>query len=188
MISTNDLRSGVVIEVDGVLYRIVEAQHVKPGKGSAFVRVKMRRLSDGALIDTTFRAGEKVKQAYLEPKDMQYLYNDGEFYYFMDTHTFDQVAVPAEVIGDAVKFLKEDMEVRMYYYQGSPISVELPTFVELEVVETDPGVRGDTVSGGSKPATLETGAVIQVPLFIKIGDVVKVDTRTGEYVERVRSK
>ncbi len=188
MISTNDLRSGVVIDIDGVLYRIIEAQHVKPGKGSAFVRVKMKRLSDGASIETTFRAGEKVKQAYLEGKDMQYLYNDGDTYYFMDTHTYDQVGIPAEVVGDAAKFMKEDTTVRIYYYEGNPLSVELPTFVELEVVDTDPGLRGDTAAGGSKPATLETGAVVQVPLFIKIGDVLKIDTRTGEYVERVRSK
>ncbi|NPV88688.1 elongation factor P [Coprothermobacteraceae bacterium] len=185
MISTNDLRSGIIIDMDGVLYLIVSAQHVKPGKGSAFVRVKMKRLSDGSTLEQTFRAGEKVQRAFVETKQMQYLYNDGEHYVFMDMATYEQVTLAGDIIEDVRLWLKEGMTVNVQFYQGKAVGVEVPTFVELAVVETEPGVRGDTAQGGSKPAKLETGAVVQVPLFVTEGDIVRVDTRTGEYVERI---
>ncbi|MGB9885867.1 MAG: elongation factor P [Moorellales bacterium] len=185
MISTNDFRTGVKIEVDGELYAVVEFQHVKPGKGAAFVRTKLRNLRTGAVIERTFRAGEKVPQVRVERREMQYLYNDGENYVFMDTSSFEQLSLPREKLEEAAQFLKDDMVVYVLLYEGETIGVELPNFVELKVVRTEPGVRGDTVSGGSKPATLETGAVVQVPLFIEEGDVIRIDTRTGEYIERV---
>lgn len=185
MISTNDLRPGIIIDLDGTLYLIVTAQHVKPGKGSAFVRVKMKKLSDGSTIEQTFRAGEKVQRAYLETKQMQYLYSDGEHFVFMDTDTYEQVTLSGDIMTDVQQWLKEGMMVNVQFYQGKAVGIEVPTFVELEVVETEPGVRGDTAQGGSKPAKLETGAVVQVPLFITEGDIIRVDTRTGEYVERV---
>jgi elongation factor P len=185
MISTNDFRTGVKIEVDGELYSVIEFQHVKPGKGAAFVRTKLRNLRTGAVIERTFRAGEKVPQVRVERREMQYLYNDGENYVFMDTSNYEQLSLRKEQLEDAAKFLKEDMVVYVLLHEGETIGVELPNFVDLKVVRTEPGVRGDTVSGGSKPATLETGAVVQVPLFIEEGDVIRIDTRTGEYMERV---
>ncbi|RLA95271.1 MAG: elongation factor P [Deltaproteobacteria bacterium] len=185
MYSTTDFRRGLKIEVDGTPYAIVEFQHVKPGKGGAFVRTKLRNLITGGVIDKTFRAGEKVERPDLEEKTMQFLYSEGNQYYFMDTETYEQTFLTQEQLGESKNFLQENINVSILYYQGKPIGVELPIFVELEVKETEPGVRGDTASGGSKPATLETGAVIQVPLFINEGDKVKIDTRTGEYIERV---
>jgi elongation factor P len=185
VISTNDFRTGVKIEVDGELYAVVEFQHVKPGKGAAFVRTKLRNLRTGAVIERTFRAGEKVPQVRVERREMQYLYNDGENYVFMDTSNYEQLSLPREKLEDATQFLKDDMLVYVLLYEGETIGVELPNFVELRVVHTEPGVRGDTVSGGTKPATLETGAVVQVPLFVEEGDVIRIDTRTGEYIERV---
>lgn len=185
MISTNDFRTGLTIEVDGEIYTVVEFQHVKPGKGSAFVRSKLKNLRTGAVIERTFRAGEKVPRAHLERKEMQYLYREGDSYVFMDNETYDQVSLTAEQLGENVKYLKENMNIYLLTHEGSLIGIELPNFVELKVVEAEPGVRGDTATGGTKSATLETGLVIQVPLFVEVGDVVRVDTRTGEYLERV---
>jgi elongation factor P len=174
------------IIVDGEICVIVEFQHVKPGKGGAFVRSKLKNVRTGAVVDKTWRAGEKMEQAVLERKPMQFLYSmDGE-YHLMDTETFDQIAVDGSTFGNAVKYLKEGTEVSVLTHDGNVIGAELPFTVELEIADTDPGVRGDTASGGSKPATLETGVVIQVPFFINIGDKVKVDTRTDAYLERVK--
>jgi len=186
LIDTSDFRNGLSIIVDGEIYTIVEFQHVKPGKGGAFVRSKLKNVRSGAVIDKTWRAGERMEQAILERRPMQYLYRmDGE-YYLMDMETYDQVTVDKSAFGDAVKYLKENQEVAALMHDGSVIGVELPFTVELRVADTDPGVRGDTASGGSKPATLETGAVVQVPFFISIGDAIKVDTRTDAYLERVK--
>lgn len=185
MISTNEFKNGMTIDIDGTLYQIIEFQHVKPGKGGAFVRTKLKNFKTGAVIDKTFRAGEKFEQAMISRRPMQYLYNDGSDYVFMDTETYEQISLPAAFLADEAKFLKENMNVLIAMHDGEAIGVEMPITVELEISQTDPGLKGDTASGGTKPATLETGAVIQVPLFIKIGDVVKVDTRTGEYITRV---
>lgn len=185
MITTNQFKTGMTIDIDGVLYGIVNFQHVKPGKGGAFVRTKLKNVKTGAVIDKTFRAGEKVEQAHLEGKKMQYLYNDDNAYHFMDNETFDQFTLTKEEMGDAVLFLKENMEAHVTMFEGKPIGIEAPMFVELEVTETEPGVKGDTVSGGTKPATLETGVVISVPLFINAGDMIKIDTRTQTYIIRV---
>lgn len=186
MIDTSDFRNGLSIIKDNDIYTIVEFQHVKPGKGGAFVRTRLRNLRTGNTLEHTFRAGEKMEQAILERSKMNFLYNQGEEYVFMDMETFDQVTIPAAALGDSVKFLKDNTEVEVCQHNGKILGVELPFFMEFEVVETDPGLRGDTASGGSKPATLETGAVINVPLFINIGDKLKVDTRTGTYLERVK--
>jgi elongation factor P len=183
-VSTAEFRKGLKIEFDGEPYSIVDFQHVKPGKGGAFVRTKLKHMKLGRVIDNTFRAGEKVELVDFDEKRMQYLYGDDRFH-FMDLETYDQMALTTEQVGDARDFLKENTEVEILFIDGSPVSVELPNFIELAVVKTEPGVRGDTASGGSKPATLETGAVIQVPLFLNEGDVVKVDTRSGEYLGRV---
>ncbi len=185
MISTNDFRNGMTIDLDGVLYNILFFQHVKPGKGGAFVRTRLKNLKTGAVIEKTFRAGEKVELALLDKRSMQYLYREGSRYHFMDMETYEQIALEESEVGEAALYIKEGVVVNMPLYEGKPVGVEPPIFVELEVTETSPGVKGDTASGGSKPATLETGAVIQVPLFIEKGNVVKVDSRTGEYVERV---
>ncbi len=185
MISTNDFRTGITIEVDGAVWSVVEFQHVKPGKGSAFVRSKLKNVETGQVRERTFRAGEKVPRAHLDKKKMQYLYRSGDELFFMDTETYEQTPLLEEQIGDGIKYLKDNLIVEVLFYKGRCIGVELPTFVELEVVRTDPGVRGDTVSGGSKPAQIETGATVNVPLFINEGDVIKIDTRTGEYIERV---
>lgn len=184
VISVNDLRTGLTIEVDGEVYSVVEFLHVKPGKGSAFVRTKLKNVRTGAVLERTFRAGEKVPTAHVENREVQYLYSSGSDYVFMDTSTYEQFSLPEEKLGDAKKFLKENMTLNLQFYKGEAIGVELPYTVELKVVETDPGVRGDTAAGGSKPARLETGAVVQVPLFVNVGDVIKVDTRTGEYLSR----
>lgn len=185
MISTNDLRPGVTVEIDGEVYVVVEFQHVKPGKGAAFVRTKIKNVKTGQVFERNFRAGEKLNRAILERKTMQYLYEADGTYYFMDTQTYEQIPLTKEQLGDALKFLKENLEVMVVFYEGKAIGIELPTFVELKVIETEPGFRGDTATGGSKPATLETGAVVQVPLFVEIGDVIRIDTRTGEYLSRV---
>ncbi|MBI2217393.1 MAG: elongation factor P [Candidatus Rokubacteria bacterium] len=183
-VSTAEFRKGLRIVFDGEPYNIVDFQHVKPGKGGAFVRTKLKHMKSGRVIDNTFRSGEKVGLVEFEEKHMQFLYRDDR-YNFMDTETYEQVSLSENEVGDARFYLKEDTEVEVLYIAGSPTSVELPNFVELSIVRTDPGVRGDTAQGGSKPATLETGAVVQVPLFLSEGDVVKVDTRTGEYLGRV---
>jgi len=184
VISSNDFRTGLTIEVDGEIWSVVEFLHVKPGKGSAFVRTKLKNVRTGQVIERTFRAGEKVNLAHVELRPMQYLYQSGDDFVFMDTQTYEQITLSRDKLGDAPKYLKENMEIGIQLYQGDAIGVELPTFVELKVVETAPGVRGDTAAGGGKPATLETGAVVNVPLFIEEGQVIRVDTRTGEYLSR----
>ncbi len=185
MISTNDFKTGLTIELDNDVYQVVEFQHVKPGKGSAFVRTKLKNLRTGATIDKTFNAGEKIPRARVERREVQYLYNDGKEYYFMDMETYDQFGMSVKQLGDAVKYLKENMIITNLMFKGQSIGVELPNIVELEVVDTTPGIKGDTASGGSKPATLETGAVVNVPFFIEVGDVLQIDTRSGEYIKRV---
>ncbi|OAT79849.1 elongation factor P [Desulfotomaculum copahuensis] len=184
MISTNDFRTGLTIELDGDVYQVVEFQHVKPGKGSAFVRSKIKNMRTGAVVEKTFNAGEKIPRAHIERREVQYLYNDGSNYNFMDMESYDQMALTAEQLGDAVKYLKENMTINLLLFQGKSIGVDLPNFVELTVTETAPGIKGDTASGGSKPATLETGYVVQVPFFINTGDVLQIDTRTGQYIKR----
>jgi elongation factor P len=186
MASTADFRNGMTIVIDGDLFSIVEFQHVKPGKGGAFVRTKLKNVLTGRVIDRTFRAGESVKQARIERRRMQYLYRAADQFIFMDSNSFEQIPVGNEVIGEAVNFLTENLDVSVLFHEGQVIGLELPIFVELKVQQTEPGVKGDTASGGSKPATLETGAVVQVPFFINIDDRIKVDTRKGIYVERVK--
>ena len=185
MISTNQFKNGNHIEVEGTVYKIIEFQHVKPGKGGAFVRTKLRRASDGAVIDRTFRAGEKFRPVHAETRKMQYLYADGEEAHFMDLETYDQVAVPVSAVAEALKWVKPASEVEVLYIDDKPTDIQLPGSVELEVTETEPGVRGDTASGSAtKPAVLETGARIQVPLFVEVGDRVRVDPRSGQYLSR----
>jgi len=183
-VSTAEFKKGLKIQFDGEPYRIVDFQHVKPGKGGAFVRTKLKHMKLGRVIDNTFRAGERVELVDFDEKRMQYLYRDDR-YHFMDLDTYDQISLSAAEVGDARDFLKENIEVEILFINDSPVTVELPNFIELQIAKTDPGIRGDTASGGSKPATLETGAVVQVPLFLNQGDVVKVDTRSGEYLGRV---
>lgn len=184
MIFAGDLRPGMKIEVDGVPFVVTDYQWVKPGKGGAFNRTKLKNMRSGAIVERTFRTEEKLAPAELEEKRAQFLYQSGNEFHLMDTETYEQFFLSEDQLGDARKYLKEEMVVTIVYHRGSPLAVEVPTFVELTVAETDPGVRGDTASGGSKPATLETGAVIQVPLFINVGDRLRVDTRTGTYIER----
>lgn len=184
MISAGDFRNGVTFDMDGNVLQVVEFQHVKPGKGAAFVRAKVKNVISGSVIERTFNPTEKFPTAYVERKDMQYLYNDGSLYYFMDTETFEQKPIDESKLGDNFKFVKENMEVKVLSYKGNVFGVEPPFFVELEVTETDPGFKGDTATNATKPATLETGAEIRVPLFINQGDMIRVDTRTGEYMER----
>lgn len=185
MYSTPDFRKGLRIELNNEPYVIVDFQHVKPGKGGAFVRTKLKNLLNGRVVDKTFRSGEKVGKPDIEEKEMQFLYKDDEFH-FMDNTTFEQISLAAELVGDNKHFLQENTNVNILFYQNRAINLELPIFVELEVVEAEPGVKGDTASGASKPVTVETGAKIQVPLFIEEGDRLKIDTRTGEYIERVK--
>ncbi|HET7874169.1 MAG TPA: elongation factor P [Methylomirabilota bacterium] len=183
-VSTAEFKKGLKIQLDGEPYTIVDFQHVKPGKGGAFVRTKLKHMRQGRVIDNTFRAGEKVELVDFDEKRMQFLYRDDR-YHFMDLETYDQISLSPEEVGDARDYLKDNTEVEILFIDGRPVTVELPNFMELQIVKTEPGVRGDTASGGSKPATLETGAVIQVPLFLNERDVVKVDTRSGEYLGRV---
>ncbi len=184
VISSNDFRNGVTIELDGQVFSVIEFQHVKPGKGSAFVRTKLRNVKTGAVVERTFNAGEKLPRAHVERREMQYLYASGDEYSFMDTETFEQVSLTQAELGDALHFLKENMNIALLQFQGVTIGVDLPNSVELTVVETDPGLRGDTATGGTKPAKLETGYVVRVPLFIENGDRLIVDTRSGEYLSR----
>jgi elongation factor P len=186
MISTNDMRPGMTLELDGDLYTILEYGHHKPGKGQAMVRTKLRNLRSGAITDRTFRADEKVELARLERREMQFLYSENSEFVFMDTESFEQFPIPQELVGEDVHFLKEGQVVEVLQYQGDPVGIDLPTTVELVVAQTDPGMQGDRSSAGTKPATLETGAVVQVPLFVTRGETVRVDTRTGTYVTRVR--
>ena len=184
-ISTADFRNGLTIETDEQLFQIVYFQHVKPGKGGAFVKTRLRNLRTGAVVEKTFRAGERMEQAVIERQKMQFLYRAGDEFTFMDMETFDQTSLPESRIGDGATYLKPDMEVAVVTYGGELLGVELPNTVDLAVTQTDPGLRGDTATGGSKPATLESGAVVNVPLFVDEGDVIRVDTRTGQYVQRV---
>ena len=185
MATTSDFRNGLVIKLNGEIYTIVEFLHVKPGKGGAFVRTKLKKVTDGRVIEQTFRAGERVEAVRLDGREMTFLYRDNDLFYFMDNETYEQNSFDESQLGDIKTFLKENTVITFQFYGDKPLTAELPTFVDLEVVDTDPGVRGDTVTGGSKPAKLETGVVIQVPLFIQKGSTVRVDTRAGEYVERV---
>lgn len=185
MIQAGDFRNGVTFEMDGAVVQIMEFQHVKPGKGAAFVRVKIRNVETGAVTERTFNPSEKYPTAYIERRDMEYLYNDGEIYYFMDKETFDQIPINRSELGDNFVYVKENMECRVVSYKGRVFGVEPPNFVELQVVQSEPGVKGDTATNVTKPAVLETGAEIRVPLFINEGDVIRIDTRTGEYMERV---
>ncbi len=186
MATTSDFRNGMVLDIDGQLFQLVYFQHVKPGKGGAFVRSKLKNVKTGAVIDRTWNAGERVKDVRLERRPVQYSYGDGNVYHFMDMETFDDIPINGDVIGDdQLKYLKEGMECSGLVHDGVVLSIELPFFIELEIVETDPGLRGDTASGGTKPATLETGAVVQVPLFVETGAKIKVDRREDKYLERV---
>lgn len=185
MISTGDLRKGVTIELDGTLYNVIDYQHIKMGRGSAQVRLKLRDVRQGHTIERTFQAGEKFARARLDRRPMQFLYEDGGLFYFMNTETYDQTPLTKEQVGDALQYLKENETIDLLTYGDEPIGIELPTTVSLKVVATDPGFRGDTTSGATKPATLETGLTVQVPLFIDEGNTLKIDTRTGEYIERV---
>lgn len=186
MISSNDFRPGVHVLLDGEMYVILASDHVKVGRGPAYVKAKIRNTKTGATTERTFRAGERVPHVYLERKTMQYLYTTGDEFVMMDTSSYEQLPLPRALVGDAVRFLTENLDVTVVFHDDTPIGVELPTSVDLRVAETAPGFRGDTVSGGTKPATLETGAVVQVPLFVMAGEVIRVDTRTGIYLERVR--
>ena len=186
MYSTADFKKGLKIEIDGAPYTIVEFLHVKPGKGGAFVRTKIKNLMTGKVLDQTFRSGEKLKQPDLAEREMQFLYREGDSFYMMDNETYEQLALTSEQLGDGVLYLIENLNLKVLFFNQQPVAVEIPNFVELTVAQAEPGVKGDTASGGTKPATLESGAVIQVPLFINEGDQVKVDTRTGSYIERVK--
>lgn len=186
MYSTAEFKKGLKIELDGVPFVIVDFQHVKPGKGGAFVRTKLKNLLSGRVLDQTFRSGERVKRPDLMEREMQYLYREGDRLCMMDNETFEQIMLTGEQVGDGRLFLTENLNVKVMFFNQQPLAVEVPNFVELTVAQADPGVRGDTATGGSKPVTLESGAVIQVPLFINEGDRVKVDTRTGSYIERVK--
>ena len=185
MISAGDFRNGVTIDIDGAIFQIIEFQHVKPGKGAAFVRTKLKNIKNGGVVEKTFRPTEKFPPARIDRKDMQYLYADGDMYNFMDTENYEQIALNADEVGDALKFVKENEMVKVCSHNGSVFAIEPPLFVELEVTETEPGFKGDTATGANKPATVETGATVNVPLFVEIGDKIKIDTRTGEYLSRV---
>lgn len=185
MISAGDFRNGITIELDSNVFQIIEFQHVKPGKGAAFVRTKLKNIKNGGVVEKTFRPTEKCPQARIDRKEMQYLYSDGDMYNFMDVETYDQISLTKEEIGDSLKFVKENEMVKMLSHNGSVFAIEPPLFVELEVTETEPGFKGDTATGASKPATVETGATVSVPLFVEIGDKIKIDTRTNEYLSRV---
>ncbi len=184
MIVAGDFKKGITVEFDGGVWTIVDFQHVKPGKGAAFVRTKIKNVMTGAVIERTFNPTDKMPRAHIESKEMEYLYNDGELYYFMDNETYEQIPLNYDKVEEAIKFVKENSPVNIRYYNGEPFSVEAPNFVELTVTDTEPGFKGDTASNTYKPATLETGFTVMVPLFINIGDVLKIDTRTGEYLSR----
>ncbi|MBU3839970.1 MAG: elongation factor P [Candidatus Ruminococcus intestinipullorum] len=185
MISAGDFKNGITVEIDGNIYQILEFQHVKPGKGAAFVRTKLKNIISGGVVEKTFRPTEKFPKAHIDRKDMQYLYRDGDLFNFMDMETYDQIALNQDVVGDSLKFVKENEVVKICSHNGNVFSVEPPLFVELAITETEPGFKGDTAQGATKPATVETGAVVMVPLFVEQGDVLKIDTRTGEYLSRV---
>ncbi|OEF95505.1 elongation factor P [Vulcanibacillus modesticaldus] len=184
MISTNDFRTGLTIEVDGDIWQVIDFQHVKPGKGAAFVRSKLKNMRNGSVQEKTFRAGEKIPRAHIETREMQYLYNSGDEYTFMDTETYDQINLPVSRLEREIKFLKENMNVHIVNYKDEIIGIQLPNTVILEVLDTEPGIKGDTATGATKSATLETGLTVQVPLFVNVGDQLIIDTRSGEYVSR----
>jgi elongation factor P len=186
MVSASEFRNGLTFEMDGQVMQVIEFQHVKPGKGAAFVRTKLRNVISGTVVERTFNPTDKFQPAYIERKEMQYLYNDGNLYYFMDAETYEQIPVNGDILGDDFRFVKENTNCKILAYKGNVFGVEVPLFVELEVTETEPGVRGDTATNATKPATLETGATIKVPLFVDTGDTIKIDTRTGAYLERVK--
>ena len=185
MISAGDFRNGLTLEIEGQVMQILEFQHVKPGKGAAFVRTKMKNVIDGGVVEKTFRPTEKFPQARIDRVDMQYLYQDGDLYNFMNVETYDQIAIGTDIVGDNMKFVKENEMCKVLSYNGSVFAIEAPLFVELEVTETEPGVKGNTATGATKPAIVETGAQVLVPLFVNTGDKLKIDTRTGEYLSRV---
>lgn len=185
MISAGDFRNGITIELEGNVFQIIEFQHVKPGKGAAFVRTKLKNIKSGGVVEKTFRPTEKCPQARIDRKDMQYLYSDGDLYHFMDVENYEQIALNEEAIGDTLKFVKENEMVKVCSHNGNVFAIEPPLFVELEITETEPGFKGDTATGATKPAVVETGATVYVPLFVNQGDVIKIDTRTGEYLSRV---
>lgn len=186
MPTTADFKNGLTISFSNDIYQIVEFQHVKPGKGGAFVRTKLKSMTTGRVVDNTFRAGEKIDVVRVEAKRMQYLYREGDSLVFMDNETYEQIPLQASLAGDMLKFLKDGEEVKVLFHGTQPLGLELPFFIEYEIAQTEPGVKGDTVSGSGKPATIETGAVVQVPFFIEVGDIIRVDTRTGEYIERMK--
>ena len=185
MVSAGDFRNGLTVEIDGNVYQIIEFQHVKPGKGAAFVRTKLKDIINSGVVEKTFRPTEKFPTARIERREMQYLYEDGDLYNFMDTENYDQIALNIDTVGDALKFVKENEMVKVCSYNGSVFAIEPPLFVELEITDTEPGFKGDTGQGATKPAVVETGASVSVPLFVNQGDVIKIDTRTGEYLSRV---
>ena len=185
MISAGDFRNGVTLEIEGNVYQILEFQHVKPGKGAAFVRTKLKNIINGGVVEKTFRPTEKFQAARIDRVDMQYLYSDGDLYHFMNVETFDQIALNSDDVGDSLKFVKENEMVKICSHNGNVFAVEAPLFVELEIIDTEPGFKGDTATGATKPATVETGAVVNVPLFVEQGNKIKIDTRTGEYLSRV---
>ncbi|SKB67060.1 elongation factor P [Lachnospiraceae bacterium] len=185
MVSAGDFRNGLTVEIEGNVFQIIEFQHVKPGKGAAFVRTKLKNIINGGVVEKTFRPTEKFPTAHIDRRDMQYLYSDGDLYNFMDPESYEQISIAKDVVGDAMKFVKENENCKINSYNGSVFAVEPPLFVELEITETEPGFKGDTATGASKPATVETGAQVSVPLFVNQGDKIKIDTRTGEYLSRV---
>ena len=185
MVSAGDFKNGLTIEIEGNIFQILEFQHVKPGKGAAFVRTKLKNIISGGVVEKTFRPTEKFPEARIDRKDMQYLYQDGDLYYFMDNDTYEQIALGSELIGDALKFVKENEMCKVCSHNGNVFSIEPPLFVELQVTDTEPGFKGNTATGATKPAIVETGAQVNVPLFVENGEVIKIDTRTGEYLSRV---
>ena len=185
MVSAGDFRNGITVEMEGNVYQIIEFQHVKPGKGAAFVRTKLKNIINGGVVEKSFRPTEKFPQARIDRKDMQYLYSDGDLFNFMDTETYDQIALNAEAVGDALKFVKENERVKICSYNGNVFAIEPPLFVELEITDPEPGFKGDTATGATKPAIVETGAKVMVPLFVENGEKIKIDTRSGEYLSRV---
>jgi translation elongation factor P len=184
MMSASEFRNGVTVEIDNTLYTIIEFQHVKPGKGAAFVRTKLKNITSGGVVEKTFRPTEKVPKAHIDRKEMQYLYNDGELFYFMDNDTYEQISINSSDVGESLKFVKENEPVKIMSHNGNILGIEAPVIVELKITETEPGIKGDTATNVTKPAIVETGASINVPLFINIDDVIKIDTRTGEYIGR----
>lgn len=184
MVSAGDFKNGLTVEIEGNVYQILEFQHVKPGKGAAFVRTKLKNIINGGVVEKTFRPTEKFENAHIERKEMQYLYSDGDLFNFMDNETYEQIAVNAETVGDSLKFVKENENVKLSSYQGNVFAIEPPLTVELEITETEPGFKGDTAQGATKPAVVETGAQVNVPLFVEQGEKIKIDTRTGEYLSR----